>query len=102
MKTSSSVLFIIWLPLLCQECIHMRQNRHMMLILLDIVSHCMLLMLGFQATGPGGILDCLHGRIRNQAVCCVRPVVSLWKTFPPWRQEEPAEGAAFDHKQGGY
>ncbi|KAI9545249.1 hypothetical protein NQZ68_037829 [Dissostichus eleginoides] len=40
----------------------------------------------------GGILDCLRGRIRNQAVCFVRPVVFLEETFPPWGLEEHAEG----------
>lgn len=44
---------------------------------------------------PGGILDCLRGRIRNQTVCSVRPVVFPGKTFPPWGRAEPAEGQQF-------
>lgn len=50
----------------------------------------------------GGIPHCLLGRIWNQAVCFLGPVVFPAKTFPPWEQAEHAAGAATETAQGGY
>lgn len=44
---------------------------------------------------PAGILDCLQGRIRNQAVCSLRPVFFPVKTFLPRGKQCMLRGQEF-------